>query len=113
MIAAKLVLDADSCIARFEAEGHAGHGPKGGDIVCAAFTVLARTAYESLATLPGLELSGSAPEPGSLEFAVRRLPLEQRERAAGIADFLQVGLSGLEREYPGEIGLTIERYWRE
>jgi len=113
VIEAKLVLDADSCIVRFEASGHAGHGPRGEDIVCAAFTVLARTAFETLAALPGLDVSGSAPERGSLSFAVRRLPSELRERAAGIADFLQVGISGLEREYPGEIGLTIERYWRE
>lgn len=113
MIGARLLLDADSCIVRFEASGHAGHGARGEDIVCAAFTVLARTAFEALAALPGLEISGSAPVRGSMSFAVRSLPPESRERAAGIADFLQVGISGLEREYPGEIGLTIERYWRE
>jgi uncharacterized protein len=113
VIEAKLVLDADSCIVRFEASGHASHGPRGEDIVCAAFTVLARTAFETLAALPGLDVSGSAPERGSLSFAVRCLPPELRERAAGIADFLQVGISGLEREYPGAIGLTIERYWRK
>ena len=113
MIDARLVLDPDSCIVRFEASGHAGHGGRGEDIVCAAFTVLARTAFETLAALPGLDVSGSAPARGSMSFAVRSLPPELRERAAGIADFLQVGISGLEREYPGEIGLTIERYWRE
>ncbi len=113
MIAARLVLDAHCCIARFEAAGHAGHGKKGEDIVCAAFTVLARTAYEALAALPGIEMTGSAKSPGSLEFAVRRVPPEMTERAAGIADFLQIGLSGLEREFPGEIGLTIEHYWED
>lgn len=113
MITAKVLLDAEGRLVRFEAEGHAGHRPKGGDIVCAAFSVLARSAYESLAALPGADLEGSAPKPGFLSFRVRRLDSESEGRAAGIADFLLAGISSLEREYPGEVGLTIERYWRE
>ncbi|MBL8968527.1 MAG: ribosomal-processing cysteine protease Prp [Spirochaetaceae bacterium] len=113
MIAAKAVLDAEGRLVRFEAEGHAGSGPKGRDLVCAAFSVLARSAYEALAGLPGVELEGSAPDRGSLRFRVRSFGPGSEGRAAGIADFLLAGISGLEREYPGEVGLTIERYWRE
>lgn len=113
MIAAKAVLDAEGRLVRFEAEGHSGRGPKGRDIVCAAFSVLARSAYETLAALPGAELEGSAREPGSLSFRVRSLGAGAEGKAAGIADFLLAGISGLEREFPGEVALTIERYWRE
>jgi uncharacterized protein YsxB (DUF464 family) len=113
MIVAKLVLDPEGRPLRFEADGHAGHGRAGTDIVCAAFTVLARSAYEALSGLPGAKVEGSAPVRGSLRFTVLSLPSEAGERAAGIADFLQAGIRGLEREYPGEVGLTIELYWRE
>ena len=113
MIEARAELDAEGRLVRFEASGHAGHGRKGQDIVCAAFTVLARTAYETLAALPGSAVEGSASGPGTLRFAVRRIDEGGLERAAGIADFLLAGLSGLEREFPGEVSVTIDRHWRE
>jgi len=113
MISARLVLDAEGRPCSFEAEGHAEDGPLGHDIVCAAFSVLARSAYEALAGLPDAEVVGTAPARGSLRFVVKRLSPEMGERAAGIADFLLAGISGLEREYPGEVGLTIERHWRK
>jgi uncharacterized protein YsxB (DUF464 family) len=113
VIAALVVLDAEGRIARFEASGHGGRARAGKDIVCAAFSALSRTAYEVLAALPGAELEGSAPKPGELRFSVRRMAPEYCERAVGIAEFLLAGISGLEREFPGEVALTIERYWRE
>jgi uncharacterized protein YsxB (DUF464 family) len=112
VIAVKVALDAEGRILRFEATGHGG-APAGSDIVCAAFTVLARTAYESLAALPGVEIEGEAPEPGFLRFAVGRIDPSQAGKALGIAEFLLNGISGLEREFPGRVGLSIERYWRE
>lgn len=113
MIAARVVLDAEGRIVRFEASGHGGSAPAGQDIVCAAFTILARTAYETLAALPGAQVDGEAPSPGILRFAVRRNDPAQAEKAAGIAEFLLTGISSLEREYPGKVELKIERYWRE
>jgi uncharacterized protein YsxB (DUF464 family) len=113
VIRARLVLDPDGRPLRFEAEGHSELGAKGRNILCAAFTVLARSAFEALSGLPGASVEGSAPARGMLHFTVRHLPPEAGERAAGIAEFLLAGISGLEREYPGEVGLTIERYWRE
>jgi len=113
VIAANVVLDTEGRIVRFEASGHGGTAPAGRDIVCAAFTVLARTAYETLAALPGVEIAGEAPEPGVLRFAVRRVSEESGGQALGISNFLLTGISGLEREYPGQVGLKIEQYWRE
>lgn len=112
MIRAKVVLDKEGRILGFDAAGHSGSAPRGEDIVCAAFTVLARTAYRALEALPGIELEGAAPEPGSLSFLVHR-PAANAERAAGIADSLVIGMSDLAREYPGAVVFTIERDWEE
>ncbi len=112
MIAARVVLGPEGYIRSFEAAGHGGAGPLGGDVVCAAFTVLARTAYQAMEALPGALVAGSADEPGRLRFRVDGVGREGEGRAVGIADFLVTGLSGLMREYPDHLGLTIERNWR-
>lgn len=109
MIAARIVLDARGGISRFEASGHALFAPAGDDIVCSAFSVLARSAYEALAALPGVGVDGEAPGRGQFGFRVTALPSATAERAAGIADFLVVGLSGLARDYPGSVRFTVER----
>jgi uncharacterized protein len=108
VIRAKLVLDKDGGLLGFEAAGHAGRAARGEDIVCAAFSVLARTAFRSLEVLPGLSLRGRAAEPGSLSFEVLS-PAESAERAAGIADFLARGMGDLARDYPDVVAVTIER----
>jgi uncharacterized protein len=108
VIHARLSLDASGAIAAFRASGHAGQGPRGTDIVCAAFTVLARTAYRSLEGLAGIGLRGAAERPGSLDFEVLR-PARDGERAVGIADFFAMGLGDLAREFPESVAVTIER----
>lgn len=109
MIVARVVLDDRGTISRFEATGHALFAPFGSDMVCAAVSVLARSAYEALAALPESRLEVTAPERGSLEFRMQELPDDMVGRARGIADFLVTGLSGLERDYPGSVRLTLER----
>lgn len=108
MIRASAVLDGTAAVRSFDASGHAAAGDRGYDIVCAAFTVLARTAYRALQGLDGIELRGSAPEPGSLSFEVLK-PASDAARAAGITDFLVVGIGDLAREYPGAIEFVLER----
>jgi uncharacterized protein len=112
MIRAAIVLDKGACLRSFKAEGHANAGERGYDIVCAAFSILARTAYRALEDLPGTELRGSAPGHGSLSFEVLR-PATNPERAAGIADFLVVGMGDLARDYPDAVEFLVERNWRE
>jgi uncharacterized protein YsxB (DUF464 family) len=111
MIRASAVLNAGGNLLSFKAAGHAA-GDWGRDIVCAAFSVLARTAYRSLEALPGIELRGSAPEPGDLSFDVLR-PASSPERASGIADFLVAGIGDLARDYPDIVEFVVERDWRE
>jgi uncharacterized protein YsxB (DUF464 family) len=112
MIRATAVLNAQGYLLSFTATGHAAAGDRGFDIVCAAFSVLARTAYRALEGLPGIELQGSAPEPGSLSFELLK-PATGTERAVGIADFLVVGMGDLARDYPDIVEFVLERDWRE
>ena len=112
MIRATAVLGVGDCLRSFKARGHADAGDRGYDIICAAFSVLVRTAYETLKALPGLELKGSAAERGNLSFRVLK-GADSAERAAGVADFLVVGIGGLARDYPDAVEFVIERDWRE
>jgi hypothetical protein len=108
MIRAKIVLDSEGGLRGFEAIGHAEKAVQGCDVVCAAFSVLARTSYRALERLPGFRLSGRASEPGSLSFEVLAAA-RSSERAAGIADFLIAGMDDLARDYPDAVVITIER----
>lgn len=98
----------DGVVSRVEARGHAGSEPSGSNPACAAATVLLRTAYETLAATPGVQVSGEAPSPGQLHFVVQHFPFEVVQRLRGIGDFLLVGLSSVEREYPGKINVIID-----
>jgi uncharacterized protein YsxB (DUF464 family) len=109
MIVAWAKVDGEGLLLEFEASGHAGHGSRGTDIVCAAFTVLARTAYATFEGLPKLRIEGSAPALGELDFRLASVPGEVRERAIGISAFLLEGISALAREFPSEIGWTVEQ----
>jgi hypothetical protein len=43
-----------------------------------------------------------------LHFTVKRYPAGSVQRLRGIGDFLLVGLSGVDREYPGKIHVIID-----
>ncbi len=109
MISVKARLDASGVVVAVEAEGHAGGAPRGANVVCAAATVLLRTAYETLASYPGVEVDGSAPERGALRFVVRRYGEAEMPLARGVGDFLLTGLSALARESPADVLLEIVR----
>ena len=112
MIRARARIDAEGRLLGFSAAGHAGRGERGYDIVCAAFTVLARTAFRAMEALPGAELEGAASERGRLSFEVVK-QAHSAERAAGIADFLVVGLESLALDYPGAVEFVVEIDRRE
>jgi uncharacterized protein YsxB (DUF464 family) len=104
----KVSFDSDGILCRVEAKGHAGSEPAGSNPACAAATVLLRTAYETLSSTPGVQASGEAPSPGLLHFTVKHYPAGLVQRLRGIGDFLLVGLSSVEREYPGKINVIID-----
>jgi uncharacterized protein YsxB (DUF464 family) len=112
MIRAFVVLGAGGKLLSFAAKGHALDGERGRDIVCAAFSVLARTAYRALEALPGIELRGAAVERGNMSFEVVK-EADSVERASGIADCLVVGIGDLAQEHPDAVELVVEHDWRE
>ena len=94
-----------SCIIR----GHSGFAPKGKDIVCAAVSILARTALDVLHGQSGIELKTDSAERGELSFTVEK----KQGGCSGIlsytADFLQSGLLSLQTDYPSYISVCVTR----
>ena len=99
MIKAELVLECGSL--RFcRISGHAGAGPKGSDIVCAAVSVLARTAYKVLSGRKDITIQGGNPERGEFWMEIIALSMESEKFLAGVGVFLEEGLLSVAKEYP-------------
>ena len=112
MIRLSVRLRADGCLAGFAASGHAGAGPKGGDPVCAAVTVLLRTAARVLAGQPDLRAEGESPAEGEMRLELAPPPEARREWVRGVTAVLVTGLADLDREFPGRMKLEVgeQRY---
>jgi uncharacterized protein YsxB (DUF464 family) len=113
VIRARLVLDGGGRLLAFEASGHAGTGRAGADLACAAFSSLARTAWEALASIQDLGVTGKAEGAGDVSFKLGVIPDNRAERVRGMTDFLLTGLEGLERDFPGALALRVERERRD
>jgi uncharacterized protein YsxB (DUF464 family) len=88
--------------------GHAGAGHRGGDIVCAAVSVLARTALTVLSETEGIKVYSKAPDRGLFYL---KLEYTQAGRdflnAAGL--FLTTGLASIAGEYPAYCRMRMRR----
>lgn len=93
--------------------GHSEIGQKGENLLCAAVSILVRTAFKTLASREGVVVVGSAALPGNLEFTVKAVPQEFDAWSLGVTDSLIIGLSSLEREYPGQLAIRIQTNWRK
>jgi uncharacterized protein YsxB (DUF464 family) len=92
-------LDEGGLLKSCRIEGHAGSGPPGYDIVCAAVSVLARTALAVLSGREGVSVRGEAPERGS--FTLETACAEgERVFLSAAGAFLLEGLGSVAREYP-------------
>ena len=110
MIKAELVLEG-GLFRACRITGHANAGKKGSDIVCAAVSVLARTAYKVLSAKKGIAVQGDSPERGEfwMEAACTASnDIESREFLAGVGAFLEEGLLSVSNEYPENCRLSIE-----
>ena len=110
MIKAKLVLE-NGLFRACRISGHAGAGKQGYDIVCAAVSVLARTAYKVLSARVGITLRGDNPERGEFWMEAGCTALndnETREFLAGVGAFLEEGLLSVSSEYPENCQVSIE-----
>jgi len=107
LIEIEAVLDENEILRSCRAGGHAGTGQRG-DIVCAAVSVLMRTAACALSDREGITVRYEAPEPG-LFFLEAEYKAEGRDFLFASGVFLIEGLASVAEEYPGNCRLTIRR----
>jgi uncharacterized protein YsxB (DUF464 family) len=98
-VVAVVVLDSSSLLRSLSVSGHAECGTAGNDVVCAAVTVLVRTAWVVLADKPYITANFLAPVPGELylDVACKR---EGEPYLSAVQDFLLEGLQTLAGEFP-------------
>jgi uncharacterized protein YsxB (DUF464 family) len=106
LIEITLVLDEADILRSCNIQGHAGAGKQGGDVVCAAVSVLIRTALRVLADKPGVTIRGEAPERGSLWMEADYTP-EGRDVLSMAGLFLIQGLRSVAEDYPGHCNMNI------
>lgn len=109
MLRIKITMTGQGLLRGAEAVGHVGFGPKGSDPVCAAATVLLRTAARTLERKQGIELSGGAPSPGQMQFEILALPESLRGWISGVSEALFQGLTDLAMEFPDKVSVQVER----
>jgi uncharacterized protein YsxB (DUF464 family) len=107
MVRLEVLLDRAGCLRKLSADGHAGYGGKGQDIVCAAATAVVRTACRVLERAPGFMSEGAAPREGTLRFEVTGFPQERRDWFSGVTEYLLCALSDLAEEFPDRVRLTV------
>jgi len=99
VIEIETILEPDGTLRACKAEGHAGAGKAGADIVCAAVSVLMRTALSALSGRKGITLRGGAPEKGQL-WLEADYNAEGKDFLFAAGVFLTEGLKSVAREYP-------------
>jgi uncharacterized protein YsxB (DUF464 family) len=106
MIIADIDLDEAGLLISCSVSGHAGAGPRGGDVVCAAVSVLTRTAHRTLAKAAGVQVRGDAPARG-----VVRLETECRPEGAAflgaVTALLVEGLESVAGDFPDHCSVRI------
>ncbi|MCR5725563.1 MAG: ribosomal-processing cysteine protease Prp [Treponema sp.] len=103
-----LLCDKAGCFKAFNAEGHAGFAGKGSDIVCAAVTVLLRTALQLLSDSDGITIDAEVAEAGKLSVEVTHANPGTEQRLVCIADFLRTGIRSVMSDYPQFVKLREE-----
>ena len=128
MVKIRLLSNAENCFSAFESSGHAsgshaggshadfgdndGKPEKGGNIVCAAVTILLKTAVLSLSSAQkessSLKAEIRADNSGYLSAKITAFSEEDKPRLQYLLEFLTIGLMGIEAEYPDCLDLQIE-----
>jgi uncharacterized protein YsxB (DUF464 family) len=99
VIQVEAVLDKAGLLRSCRIHGHAGAGPKGGDIVCAAVSVLAGAALRLLSGREGITVQAEAPERGVVNMEINYIA-GAKDFLSGAGAFLLEGLQSVAREYP-------------
>jgi uncharacterized protein YsxB (DUF464 family) len=109
VITIAVVLDGQGLLKRCDVRGHAGAGKRGNDIVCAAVSVLARTALVTLSDREGIAVRGGAPRRGEFSLEAEALSGDGRNFLAAAGTFLVEGLQSVAVEYPQYCAITITK----
>jgi hypothetical protein len=107
VIQIEIRLDQRGALLGFAVSGHAGSAPRGEDLVCAAVTVLFRTAARLLQLHPDIRIRGNASDSGRMDLTIEALPAEKRQWLAGLSDLLVRGSRDLQEENPEAIALSV------
>jgi len=108
VIQADLILDEAGLLRSCRVSGHSGAGKRGGDIVCAAVSVLTRTIVQVLSGREGITIRGEIPEEGSF-YLETKYTAEGREFLSAVGAFLLEGLLSVSREFPDYCKVNTER----
>jgi uncharacterized protein YsxB (DUF464 family) len=106
LIETKLVLDEAGLLKVCTIKGHGNAGNAGDDVICAAVSVLIRTALRVLSDKPGVTIRGAAPERGALWMEADYTP-EGRDFLFAAGLFLTEGLKSVAEDYPGHCKMNI------
>ena len=108
MIEIEALLEEDGTLKACKAVGHAGAGKTGNDIVCAAVSVLMRTALSVLSNKEGITVHGGAPEKGQM-WLEAGYTAEGKGFLFAAGVFLIEGLRSVAQEFPQNCKLSIRR----
>ncbi|MBQ3278850.1 MAG: ribosomal-processing cysteine protease Prp [Clostridia bacterium] len=89
-------------------EGHSGWGKAGGDIICAAVSILGCTCVNALESVCGIEAVIDENDDGILSFRLPEITAAENEKAQILMGALKQGLSDLAAEYPRNVMLFIQ-----
>lgn len=90
-----------------EASGHAGFASQGSDIVCAAVTILLRTAVSVLSSKNDIQIQVNFPERGFLAYTVTGYTKSSEPLLLFAAEFLQKGIESLVCEFPQAVHMQM------
>ncbi len=103
-----ITVSPDGLLRGFAADGHAGGRVRGTNIACAAVTTLLRTTGR-LCTERAIVRDGGAGRPGQMRLTLATPAAADAGWLRGVTDFLLQGVRDLQKEFPQEIELRMER----
>ncbi|MDR2701736.1 MAG: ribosomal-processing cysteine protease Prp [Spirochaetaceae bacterium] len=109
MISITVVLDDSGLLKNCDVRGHAGAGTQGLDIVCAAVSVLTRTALATLSGREGLTVQGEASRRGVFTLKTQALNETGWAYLYAVGNFLIEGLKSVAKEYPQNCTMKITK----
>ncbi len=109
MISATLYREGDN-LTGYKAKGHSGWADAGGDIICAAVSVLTCNCVNSLEKICNVvpRITEENEESGILAFELPERTEAENEKAQILMKSLKQGLSDLAASYPEYVRLSIQ-----